>query len=154
MLRFHFTTWHQTKIIWDTLIERRLHGHGISQLTSDAVKVICYFQRSKVPNQWQNVKIRHGTSTFRIWNTFFGITRSFDDIYGRWSNLEINWCEYEDRKMHGQAQIDLACSSTANALRMNTSVLRETRCCSSMAQPGVKRNWRGTHWTKLIWIWR
>ena len=47
---------------------------------------------------------------------------------------------YEDRKMHGQAHIDLTCSPTANALRMNTSVLHETRCCSSMPQPGIKRN--------------
>ena len=135
MLRFHFTTWHQTKITWDTLIERRLHGHGISDLFLLKSKypilmlwkwfVISKDQR--VPNHWQNKKIRHGTSEFRIWHTFFGITRSFDDTYGRSSNLAINWCGYEDRKMHGQAQIDLTCSPAANALRMNTSVLHETR---------------------------
>ena len=98
MLRFHLTTWHQTKITWDTLIERRLHGHGISDLFLLISKYTIlmlwkWFVISKdqrVPNQWQNKKIRHGTSEFRIWHTFFGIKRSFDDAYSRCGNLEIN----------------------------------------------------------------
>ena len=70
-------------------------------------------------------------------HAFLGITRSFDDTYSRWGNLQINWCGYEDRQMDGQAQIDFTCSPTANALLMNTSVLHETKCFGSIPQPGI-----------------